>query len=88
MSEGDMQRMATSVAKAVAMELDGRRSIDETTHQKQHNYIGIKMEKDKKWAEFWDALTKHIVKWGIIGAISVIGYALWYYIKHLINNGN
>lgn len=65
---------------------DERRSIDEVTHLKQHEWITVQMEAAEKRKEFYAAMRIHLAKWGMLAVASWVFYALWYYFKHNVNN--
>lgn len=71
-------------AQTVIRVMDKRRDMSEPEHKEHHEWIKAKKIKEEKMAEFWEAMKMHVLKWGILGSVSWIGYALWYYFIHTV----
>ncbi len=65
------------IAEAVVAALDHRRLVDETTHQKHHEYLQHIIESEKKRAERWDRLKESTIGWLIIVVLAGTGGAVW-----------
>jgi len=67
--------------------LDDRRNVGEIEHREHHDWTKARIQMEEKKAEFWEAMKMHVLKWGILGSVSWIGYAIWYYFVHMVHNG-
>lgn len=66
-----------SLARAFAEALQQARSVSDSEHFDHHKWITARIEKEGARRLFWDEMTKHVVKWGVIGVVSGLLYALY-----------
>lgn len=76
------------IKEAITEVLNDRDRLDAETHKEDHLYIGAKRKQAEAWGRFWDEMTKYIVKLGVLGVITIVGAAVWYYFVHLVNGGS
>lgn len=69
----------------VVNELESRRDISRSDHREDHAWVRSKRLKEENMAKFWEAMRLHVIKWGVLGSITWVGYAVWYYFKHMVN---
>jgi len=72
-SEEDAEMLAVKLARA----LQQARSVSDSEHYDHHRWITERIDKEKSRRKFWDAMTEHTVKWGMISLFSGLFYALW-----------
>ena len=75
---------AEILAIAIAKALQQARSVSDSEHFDHHQWISEKIKTEQWRAAFWRQLVEHCVKWGMVSAISVTGYALWLWVKVLV----
>lgn len=83
-TDEEMEKFALAIAKA----LQQSRSVSDSEHFDHHIWITEKIKHDKMKGLFWQKLTEHLAAWGAVAVISVVFYALWLYLIHMIRNGN
>ena len=76
----------TILANAIATILDERHKeyycpLNADRRRSDHEWVKAKRMREIAQTKFFEALTLHIAKWGMIGALSVIGYALVLFAK-------
>ncbi len=76
-----------AIALAVAAYLDERRSVDEATHQQHHQYVAERIQERKAAIEMRQAITRHVLGWGIVGLISGIGAAAYQIVDNWVHKG-
>lgn len=72
------------ITQAVLDALDRRREISEAQHIEDHNFIRNLIHREERRGDFWRDLHSHVLKWGALSLLSVLGYALWIYIRQQI----
>lgn len=75
--EEDLERFAVILART----LQQARSVSDSQHYDHHRWITAKIERENAWRKFWDDMRAHLVRWGMVGALSGLFYALWLGVK-------
>lgn len=83
MTEEEMEKLAMIFAKT----LQQARSVSDSEHFDHHRWISERIKHDQYRAIFWEKLCEHLAAWGAVAVITVVFYALWLYLRHLILNG-
>lgn len=78
-----MEKLAIIFAKT----LQQARSVSDSEHYDHHRWISERIKRDQNKSLFWEKLYEHLAAWGAVAVISVIFYALWLYLRHIILNG-
>lgn len=68
---------AEMIAQKFAEKLQQARSVSDTEHYAHHRWIAKQIERDEARTRLFDELTKHVMKWGIIGVVSFIFYGAY-----------
>ena len=55
--------------------------IDPKTHLLHHDWIRHQLEKEKIVMQRNEAITRHVVGWGIVGLITALGTIVWNWLK-------
>lgn len=73
------------LVKAVFVQvLDERRSINEETHKKDHDFLHVMMQREKRREDLVENTKKQVLGWSMIAVIGFIGYSLLEHIKNLL----
>ncbi len=72
---------AKEIAEAVVSALEENRNIDHDTHNRHHDYIKLKIEREIKRVEILDQIKLHLMKYGAAALVSVVFFATWTYFK-------
>lgn len=79
LSDTDIEKISVRV-----VQLLDQRKPDHEQHNKEHAFIGILMEREKREQERWEMVKTHVAKWGVIALImSVFGGFVLYLKDHL-----
>lgn len=76
-NDDEAERLAHIFTKV----LQQSRSVPDQTHYDHHKWITAQIDRDDAWRKFWDDMRAHVVKWGMVGALSGFFYALWLGVK-------
>ena len=68
---------AEMIAQKFAEKLQQARSVTDSEHYNHHKWIAKQIERDEARIRLYDELTKHVVKWGLVGVLSFLFYAVW-----------
>ena len=72
---------AEMLAQKFAEKLQQARSVSDSEHYDHHKWLAERISREKAKRMFWDAMTEHAVKWGMLSVLSFLFYALWLGIK-------
>lgn len=68
---------AELIAQKFAEKLQQARSVSDSEHYNHHSWITKQIEKEEARTKLYNELTKHVIKWGILGVLSFLFYAVW-----------
>jgi hypothetical protein len=71
---------ALSTALATALEKSGRQSSE--AHADHHRFVEQLIEERQARTELWHELRDHLLKWGMIGVLTGLAAAVWFWLKH------
>ncbi len=72
MTDADAEKIGIAVARA----LQGARSVSDSEHYDHHRWITERIKQAEASRQFWEEMRRHVVKWGLIGALTGLGTAL------------
>lgn len=72
---------ANLLAQKFAEKLQQARSVSDSVHFDHHMWLTERIAEDKARRVFWERMTEHVVKWGIISVLSALFYALYLGVK-------
>lgn len=67
--------------EAIKEALEERTHIGMEDHHLHHDWITLKMNKDRRRQEMWNSIKFQVAKSGILGIIGFFLYAAWIYLK-------
>ena len=75
-----MEKLSLAFAQA----LQQARSVSDSEHYDHHKWISERIKHDQMRTIFWEKLYEHLAGWGAVAVLSVVFYAVWLYLKHLL----
>lgn len=66
-----------AMAIAFAQVLQQSRSVSDSEHFDHHRWVSGRILAERQREEFWREMSKHIVKWGMVGVLSSVFYAMY-----------
>lgn len=84
MTEEELERVAERLSLSFARALQQARSVSDSEHYDHHIWVSQRIQHEKSMTRFWEDMRDHLAKWGMVGAVSCIGYALWLWLKQEI----
>lgn len=55
-------------------------TIDPETHKEHHEFIRMCIKREERRQEIWDKVKVHVLGWGFVAAIGLIGKAVYHFI--------
>lgn len=87
MTDDEAEKLAVAIGRA----LQAARSVSDSEHYDHHVWISGRIERDKAWKKFYQQMSEHAAKWGMISVFTFLFYALWLGMQaiiHHVANGN
>ena len=82
---------AEMLAQKFAEKLQAARSVSDSEHYDHHRWITERIEAEKRRRRFYEQMSEHALKWGMLSILSFLFYALWLGFKawaHINGNGS
>lgn len=80
-SEKDLE----DIAEAVANGLEQRRRISVDIHDDHHQFVATLIKEREERRQLWIEMRIHLAKWGMVGVLTGVVTALWYWLKHNVH---
>lgn len=80
MTENEIEHLAIAIAQA----LQQARSVSDSEHYDHHVWISSQIEREKASKAFWEKMSEHAAKWGMISVLSFAFYALWIGLRAIV----
>lgn len=84
MTEADIERLSIAIARA----LQQARSVSDSEHYDHHVWISARIQRDKARRKFWEQMSEHAAKWGLLSVLSFMFYALWLGVQIVVAKAN
>lgn len=65
------------LAQRFAEKLQQARSVSDSEHYDHHAWIAKQIKREEAWTELYIDARKSLVRWGLIGMVGFILYAVW-----------
>lgn len=69
------------LARKIAEAMQQARSVSDSEHFDHHRWITERIQKEKARRKFYEEMSAHALKWGMLSFLSGVFYALWLGVK-------
>lgn len=76
MTPEQMDELEDRVLRAIQHE----HTVEPSTHRAHHDWLTLKIEEEKTRIQRNEEITRHVMKWGIIGVLGTMITATWHWL--------